>query len=551
MKRTVIFLIIALMIMSFTACRDKFSDSSNRVVSPHKTTDGSSILPNGKNEDDVQPGNSADMSLTGNDAIEKICLIVGNGGKVEYYKDTYQKIIESTYPVMHVYYGDENKYPGLEKALIESSKEKREKQLLYIDENKDSALEMHDNKDENPYADEYSYESVIDANVRRADVNITSILYTEYTYRGGAHGSYYYYGDNFETKTGNKLALEDVVASKEKAAEAISEQLEKFWSDAGLNSSVDIEDVLNDENVYSWTLDYNGITFYFMPHIVANSGPGLQIVTVSNMEYPDVLKKEYQEVPSSYGVKLVEDVPFYYDVTGDGEVDEIIYSAFECGMTGDPANIYFNVNENDYHEENWFYDADATFVHTRDGKNYIYVEILGESDYRQILCYAITGVVKKIDEVPGGMRTIYHEGEDNIITCDVLTNPESFYLQRITQHLSTTSGHKEYYVGKNGVPVSDDKMFMFDEEDMHTFTLLKDLDADVFDPKSEEITGSRTLKAGETVLYCGTDGERYGYLKCYDGVMLRVDTVRAKDSYYYTIDGINIEEWFDGLFFAG
>jgi len=484
-------------------------------------------------------------------AVNTIGLITGKGSTLEFDKDTYDTIISESHPVVLLYYGDENKYPKLSSALEDYNKSEKEYQLTFIAENKDYAKERY--LEDSEYFSEF--ESTVTPYVRRADTVVTSILYYGYQYTGGAHGNYYYYGKNYDTQTGKELTLSDVVSNKEKLAEAVSEQLKKHWSDADLNESVDIFEFLSDETTVSWTLDYNGITIYFMPYSIASYASGVQIVTVSNEEYPDIMKEEYKKLPSSYGIELAKDAPFYYDINGDGKVDEIIFSAYESDV-GEHGEISFYINgDSSYSEETFFYNAEGAFVHTKDGKNYIYLELLQENDYRMTYCYDLSDGISKIDTIDGGLRRIYHESDDavidHVVTQDALTNPDSFYLYSITQCLSTATGCKEYYVGDNGMPVSDDKIFTFDEEHILTFTMLQDFEADVYDEKTDKVTEKKTLKSGEEVYYVGTDNEKYAYLKAADGTLVRVEVVLDKESWKHTINGIDTEEIFDGLFYAG
>ena len=523
MKRRIFALMLsALMIMSLAAC--------------NKGESGSPDTGNVKTDDEVNT----------------IRLITGMGSTLERDKNTYDTIISESHPVVLLYYGDENKYPKLNSALEDYNKSEKEYQLTFIDENKDYAKERY--LEDSEYFSEF--ESTVTPYVRRADTVVTSILYYGYEYTGGAHGNYYYYGKNYDTQTGKELTLSDVVSNKEKLAEAVSEQLKEHWSDADLNESLDIAELLGDETTVSWTLDYNGITIYFTPYSIASYASGAQIVTVSNEEYPDVLKAEYKKLPSSYGIELAKDAPFYYDINGDSKVDEIIFSAYESDDEGNPGEASFYINgDSSYSEEAYFYTADAAFIHTKDGKNYIYLELLQENDYRMIYCYDLSDGISKIDTIDGGLRRIYHESDDDVIdhvvTQDALTNPDSFYLYSMTQRLSTATGCKEYYVGNNGVPVSDDKIFTFDEEHILTFTMLQDFEAYSFDEKADKVTGKKTLKSGEEVFYVGTDNEKYAYLKSSNGTLVRVEVVLDKESWRYTINGIDTEEIFDGLFYAG
>ena len=51
--------------------------------------------------------------------------------------------------------------------------------------------------------------------------------------------------------------------------------------------------------------------------------------------------------------------------------------------------------------------------------------------------------------------------------------------------------------------------------------------------------------------YYSTDNERFALLKCSDGTICRVEAVYDSDLGYIAIDGVNIEEIFDGIIFAG
>ena len=284
------------------------------------------------------------------DAVNTIQLITGTGETLEFDKDTYDTIISESHPVVLLYYGDENKYPKLNSALEDNNKSEKEYLLEFIDKNKDFATErfLEDGEYFHPF------ESTVTPYIRRADTLVTSILYYGYEFTGGVHGNYYYHGKNYDTKTGKELTLSEVITDKEKLAQAVSEQLDKYWSDADLNESVDIAEIINDETAISWILDYNGITICFMPYSIASYASGAQIVTISNEEYPDVLKAEYKKLPSSYGIELAKDAPFYYDVTGDGVVDEIFAGGYESNE-GDSGCIDITVNGKSFEEEEWFY----------------------------------------------------------------------------------------------------------------------------------------------------------------------------------------------------
>ena len=526
MKKRILALIMGLFIMSFTACKNPEDTTKNNTQTDNQTEQ---------------------TTQTQEEEVRTIALTTGEGYFFEYNEDTYDTVIRATYPVVYVYHGDENKFPTLTKAFEDKNKSEREYQVAFIEENREYAMESYRGNE----AYFYSFESLLTPYVRRADTMVTSILYSGYTYYGGVHGDSYLYGETFDTKTGKKLSLSDVVQDKEKLSDAVVEQLDIHWSDVDLNESADIRAIIEDESAVSWTMDYSGITIYFMPYSIGSYSTGIQTVTVSFAEYPDVVKDAYKKTPEAYGVELTNDTPFYYDVTGDGKVDEIIFSSFES-EEGNDGQLSIYVNGLAYDEDNYFFgDAQATFIKNKDGKIYIYVELLRENDYRQTCVYDLSYGVKKIGEIDGGLKRTYHEGEDNIITQDALTDPKHFYLTQTTQMLSTVSGSKEYEVSANGLPQTNARWFTFEEEYMPTFTLLVDFEVEVYDEKEDKVTGTKNLITGEKVLYFGTDNEKYGLLQCEDGSICRVEYGFDEDLFQITVNGQILEEVFDGIIFAG
>jgi len=498
-----------------------------------------------KNEEDKNSSASVQTNeKDGKTQPEPIAVTSARVYLHEYAEDSFDTLISGRYTVINTHYEDKNSYPGLQKALEAQNNADKKHQEEFFEEQLEYAKEAY----ESTYEVFNPYEVNLDAYVRRADTLVTSILYNSFYYSGGMHGSSYFYGKNYDTATGKVLKLDDVVKDKDKLCKAI-EELERCYPYHSFDNGNSVEEILEDEELYSWTLDYNGITFYFPEYSLSNYNNDMQIVTVTYENNKDALKEKYTPIPKAFGVGLTSDSPFYFDVTGDGEADKIWYAAYASDYSSDgELNIYIN-DDNQYIMENWFFNADATFLHTADGKNYIYVEFIQENDYRETYCYEITDEVYLIDKVNGGARRYYDESYTG--HADVITNPESFYLERITHHLSTGQGYKEYRVGANGLPKSDDKIFKFGKN-MTEFTMLTSLEAKVYDEKKDKVTNdTKKLKKGETVFYYGTDNEKLGYLMTEDGEVLQVETTHDEDNFLYKIDEISIEEIFDGVFYAG
>ena len=116
--------------------------------------------------------------------------------------------------------------------------------------------------------------------VARADEKIVALLYNDYSYTGGVHGSYGYTGYIFDTETGEQLTLDklapDLDAFKTWLTAAM---VEKVNSDDELKQSLTVDDVetalaaLIREG--SWYLDGDGLTVFSSVYEIAPYAAGV------------------------------------------------------------------------------------------------------------------------------------------------------------------------------------------------------------------------------------------------------------------------------------
>ena len=73
--------------------------------------------------------------------------------------------------------------------------------------------------------------------------------------------------------------------------------------------------------------------------------------------------------------------------------------------------------------------------------------------------------------------------------------------------------------------------------------------AEIFDEYLENKQGEMTVKAGDYLTYIATDNEKYVWFETEDYKIIRKEF--KKDGYAVLIDGVEIYDLFDGMFFAG
>lgn len=474
-----------------------------------------------------------------------VTLSMQAGGYYTYeWDDENERMIASiNVSVLHVGEKDREKYPKLEAAVTAFMDERvRSREEIYQEAIIDGAQAYRENPEFT-----YTYEVEEKVSVRRADTRVLSLMLDGYYYVGGAYGAPYSMGAVFDTRTGEKLELEDVVTDVSRVPDLVKEQLGNFWEMDMLYEDLDLNKFFaeNSDSI-QWTLDYNGITFYFNPYDIAPYASGMQIATISFSEHPEIVKAEYREVPESYGMELSFEKPCYFDADNDGTLDEIVISAAESEYGGyDTQSVFVNGvwYQDEYVEA---FTIDPVLVHTADGRNYIYIENQGYNDYRINHVYDVNGgFPQKVGTVDGGLHYFINMEED-YDTIQVLTDPDNFVLDTRTYLLGTADGHDTYHVDADGLPVKATDWYIINYNS--EFTLMQDLTVPVVN-EAGYVNGEYDLKKGDKVVYYRTDGEEWGDVILPDGRIGRVIT--GRDDWMITVNGVYVEDVFDGLIFAG
>lgn len=552
-KRWFAYLLAAVMMTGMTACGS--NGATDLSVTDTAQEEGSSLSVDSASDEDGQGESEGEMEgesegYAFGDADEENrgpgLLSVHTSSMFDSeWSDEYDKLLASaTYSVVELGGESAAAFPALAESLQELNEQKKFNSEETYEEVLTFAREDIQNDTDN-YTEHQTTETVA---VRRADTRVLSLLYENLYYAGGAHGSYFYFGENFDTKTGKKLKLADVVTDMDALPALVSEQLDIYYGEVGFYDDLNLEEYFRDsEQEISWTLDYNGITIFFNPYDIAPYASGVQNVTILFADHPDLFAMQYQNAADRYAVQLSFEKPYYFDVNSDG-TEEVILVSGATDEYGAYATQSISVNEHWYEDEIYTYSIDPVFFHTADGNSYLYIQNSLDNDWRMITVYDLTsGDVEKVDSVYAGWHDIIADGPVYYPIQDVITDPEQFVLDIHTELLSTQTGSRWYSVGENGMPVSDQKWY--DLTMPIDLTLKQDLDVTLVDSKTGEELGTRTVGTGTVVQYFRTDNEKYAYLLLPDHTIARIE-VEIVD-WERSVQGTSIYDLFDGIIFAG
>lgn len=376
LKRTLCILLTLCFTVALTSC----GEDSPQKVTPNKTT-----------------------QTAENEISEEITVLSLNKEYIshyEWYEDYPEMLVRSEYTDITLDKSMEKKYPLLAKALTETSVMRKRA----MEEEKDNFIVTATEEFLNDSEAFSTYVSTLDVQVRRADSVAVSIVedYNSETDRA-------FNCLNYDTESGKPLALSDVVTDIEKLPLIVEKEVISriFQGDSDVKTTIPDYFKNTREEDITWVLEYNGITFYFEPGDVAPTNFGIQIVTVTFAEYPDLFNKKYAAVPDAYVVSLPLSSPFFTDITGDKRADELTVSG-----NYDPDGRYYYTlginSDNSNYEVDWFsYDLNPYYVKTADGDSFLYVfsEESETEDRQMILCvFSLkNGEIKQISETDTDM----------------------------------------------------------------------------------------------------------------------------------------------------
>lgn len=431
-------------------------------------------------------------------------------------------------------------YPELKKTVDEFSKAHITETQRYINDIKGYAQSDYEDTGAEGFMGPYVYEAKMF--VKRADDEVLAIEELVSSYTGGAHGYSYYVTNNFDVRTGEQISLEKVIIDQDSLPEILETEISEKYPDLaawqGSLSTILGDYVARTDGEYqpefTWTLGYDGVTFYFSNYEIGSYADGLQQVTVCYSEYPQIFEGSYFE-------NVDEDYVIAYDniwsgadtdLNDDGVTDYISVTRNYNGDMDFSESYDVTVNGNTFTQEIYCYDLDTYLV--RSGEcNYLYVQRTVENDYQSVCVFQITeNSVEYMGEFSGGMVSF--------------TNSSDFKIAKRMDLLSTFFALADCSVGSDGMPVEKDGIYKVQNEISIVSTT--ELTADLLDENGEFIGESSTFPSGTKFQFAVTDGNTFVDMITSDGQRCRL---YVQDEWPPKVNGMNAEECFEALWYAG
>ena len=458
-------------------------------------------------------------------------------------------------------------YPELNQALTleyDTLKKNTQEDLNNLKESAEEMVEYMQGDDNMQLIAEYA------PYVLRADENVVSYEQFYNDYYGGAHGYHSYAGFNFDTKTGKKLDLYDVITGEESVKAGIIQELKnKYASEDGLvenntpeedaDAFFEYVDSKDQSGAVAWSLGADRLNIYYNPYNIGSWALGIVSVSLPFEKYPDAVKEEYKMGTSDYAVKIGIYADYSADIYNDGSFSDV--SVYPDG-TDDYANSALRIQIQDENgqvtsrvfDDMYYFTMEAYYVKTGN-RHFLHVFTHSENDWTADNVYEITnGQIRDLGYVEGTpalIRYEYNYNEDSLFTNSedmaAYNDPGALYLEKTMNAFSTYSGSRHYHVGSSGLLESSDPYVVGPAEIV--VTVKKALTVKKTDASGRENGKTEVIPVGTKLYFYMTDNESYVIFR-YDGDQYGKVSMYNSD-WPQKINGEELESVLDGLIFAG
>ena len=428
--------------------------------------------------------------------------------------------------------------------------------------------------------------------IRRADAQAVSVVNAWSEYAGGTHGSYGYAVSNFDTSTGAEITLESLLTPEGALTlnSRLGEELNAVYPDLAPGNM--IADYLTDD--YTFSLEPDGVTFWFNPNEIASFADGLLTVKLYFNRDADMLNDAYASADEMWFVEIGESVPYRYAAanqeTGSvetwtlGSLEDDSYSDWShgFGLEFDAPDGFDRWEERPYVmdtdnpptlpegrvialDNTTFFDYRTFYAHTPFG-DYLIVILDMEDDNHDILVYSSSGeLVQRLYRT--APETFFYpelpeeetdfDWDDYTLYHSSVTNPDDTRLCTHSDLFGTWNPGGSYRFTDNGFRLQDNLLY----GSGFTLTLKQDLTVTRCEPDEWTVTTDKeiTIPAGTQVDTVAVNPEQTtAWFRVPNPTPLTGDDREFiftlsydNDEWPRTVNGIEEDALFDGLQYAG
>ena len=430
--------------------------------------------------------------------------------------------------------------------------ENAEKTSEYAENDLESMRTVSGMEDLGTYS--YYYSSFQSYNVMRADSQVISLRSYNNDYTGGIHGDYAYHGTTFDTMTGEKLKIQDIVTDmpsfRQQATKDIDKYLQENYSDELFEDYQDtVEQIWESEDGFNWYLNESGIMVIFNPYAVGPFAMGSVTVPLPYSAYASFLNPDYttpETIPAGNGELTEETVTKIRTSRLEGGA-QVNYGDLNVYM--DQKNEYgggtLTIELNEQKEQTEYFDrlCDSQILYLEDGRVFVLLVADHASDDYELFLYEVTdGKLELKDQ------------EDNLFIGDgsVSAGGRKNGMLMLKKNVNVFGSYQcsmTYSIGDDGKLVPDEEFFQVDTDNYpySVLTVTRELPVSVNG-------GQTTLQTGTQIRITGTNDAGIALFETTDGKVsgeIHYTEPEGDSEFYHKINGITEDQYFESIPYAG
>lgn len=487
-------------------------------------------------EESEEDADTAADAVSEKETLRMLRLSLGSASMEQRDEEQDLTLVRVNYPLVFLDESDQKIFPELRSSLLQLNNTlKASARKSYETSLASARMEIADH--DGSTGEFQSYTNTRNLSVRRCDSRAVSLLNEEYIYTGGPHEQTYTSGINYNSVTGEPLALTDVSSNFPQLKTVIREALTARYPDTEFYDLPSWFDRAS-ESDFDWVLDYNGITFYFNPYILSPSAEEVLEIMIPFDANPDLFLPAFSAPPVSYSIPLQTGQEFLYDVNGNNICDSLRISETE-----DSKAFEISLNEKTFQSgsDEYILDISAYLMHTQKDQNFLYVEEIPENAPKRISVYDLSS--GSLEE-KGTLTASFHnlpvqDGCDSVKTLP--GDPDGFLLDVSTDTLFPANACGSFLIGDDGMPVPEKPWYNF--TDPQELSVLASIDGAVVDEETGVVLDTATVPAGEKLTTLRTDDDTFIDLQMKNGTIVRF--LLDKSDAPAKINGTPVNELFD------
>ncbi len=459
-----------------------------------------------------------------------------------------------------------DEYEGLKKKLEEFDGETEAELDAEFNDFGEEIAEVREMTGDDPQTEYLDYHFGVSLALMRADTKVFSFTKIRNYVSSDLLSRRIVTGYNYDTASGRKLALTDIVTDTDALCDAVELKLseEDYSAETFDRIFSEIDRSLKEagnpsSESLSWTAGYEGLTFYFNTTVnynVFSRMSGAFSVFLPYKAYPELFREEYTKTDYAYVQDITIGSPwsedFWIDSDKDGEYEELCVGG-TTDKTGFYTSLYAGGAEYPYNELEYGTAAEVSGFLTRDtgGSYRIYIQRnLDDGVISTDVYEAAKSGIHYLDSFSGSLRyTEYDPDSFSAVYGYTFTNPQSFRICTLNLMMGRNFTTGSYRTDESGLPAADSDYVEFDKA-YYDIEPKEDLRVLIVDRDGNGIEEG-ILKKGTAVrpYRCSADAEENAVLDVTDteGTIYRLEIQYDEEVFGWTFNGSEISRYFEGL----